>query len=92
MQAQSAWNLEAQNVVSQYGLHLPQRIPEAFSTRGHRLCGLGNQRLILTITVPCALNSALQGDHCPAVGSAPGATWDLTLTLPYTYLCPSNET
>ena len=36
---------------------------------------------ILTGTVPCTLNSALLGDHCPAVGSAPGASWDLTLNL-----------
>ena len=45
------------------------------------VCGLGSQRWILTGTVPCALNSVLRGDHCPAVGSAPGASWDLTLTL-----------
>ena len=45
------------------------------------VCGLGSQRLILTGTLPCALNSTLRGDHCPAVGSAPGASWDLTLTL-----------
>ena len=45
------------------------------------MCGRGSQRGILTGTVPCALNSALRGDHCPAVGSAPGTSWDLTLTL-----------
>ena len=45
------------------------------------MCGLGSQRGILTGTVLCALNSALRGDHCPAVGSAPGTSWDLTLTL-----------
>ena len=45
------------------------------------MCGRGSQRGILTGTVPCALNSALRGDHCPAVGSAPGPSWDLTLTL-----------
>ena len=45
------------------------------------VCGLGSQSRILTGTVPCVLNSALRGDHCPAVGSAPGASWDLTLTL-----------
>ena len=33
------------------------------------VCGLGSQRWILTGTVPCALNSVLRGDHCPAVGS-----------------------
>ena len=46
------------------------------------MCGRGSQRGILTGTVLCALNSALRGDHCPAVGSAPGTSWDLTLTLP----------
>ena len=45
------------------------------------VCGLGSQRLILTGTLPCALHSALRGDFCPAVRSAPGASWDLTLTL-----------
>ena len=45
------------------------------------MCGRGSQRGILTATVPCALNSALRGDHCPAVGSAPRAYWDLNLTL-----------
>ena len=45
------------------------------------MCGFGSQRLILTVTIPCALNSALQGYQCPAVGSVPGASWDLTLTL-----------
>ena len=39
------------------------------------MCGLGSQRVILTDTVPCALNSAPWGDHCPAVGSAPGNSW-----------------
>ena len=50
------------------------------------MCGHGSQRGILTGTVPCALNSALGGDHCPAVGLAPGTSWDLTLilTLPRT--------
>ena len=45
------------------------------------MCGRGSQRGILTGTVPCALNSALRADHCPAVGSAPGTSWDLTITL-----------
>ena len=40
-----------------------------------------SQRGILSGTVPCALNSALRGDHCSAVGSAPGTSWNLTLTL-----------
>ena len=45
------------------------------------VCGRGSQRQILASTVPCALNSALRGDHCPVVCSVPGASWDLTLTL-----------
>ena len=48
------------------------------------MCGRGSQRGILTGTVPCALNSVLRGDHCPAVGLAPGTSWDLTLTLTLT--------
>ena len=77
----SAWNLKAYHVLWQGQLQLPGgflRLPRQGS---HQLCGLASQRLILTGTLPCALNSALLGDHCPAVGSAPGASWDLTLTL-----------
>ena len=44
------------------------------------VCVLDSQRRILTGTVPSALNSALRGDDYPAVCSAPGASWDLTLT------------
>ena len=56
------------------------------------MCGRGSQRVILTGTVPCALYSALRGDHCSAVGSAPGTSWDLTLTLnlPRTGTLPRN--
>ena len=56
------------------------------------MCGRGSQRGILTGTVPCAVNSALRGDHYPAVGSAPGTSWDLTLTLtlPRTGTLPRN--
>ena len=56
------------------------------------MCGRVSQRGILTGTVPCALKSALRGDHCPAVGSAPGTSWDLTLTLtlPRTGTLPRN--
>ena len=35
--------------------------------RRNNMCGRGSQRGILTGTVPCALNSVLRGDHCPAV-------------------------
>ena len=45
------------------------------------MCGRGSQRGKLTGTVPCALKSDLRGDHCPAVGSSPGTSWYLTLTL-----------
>ena len=45
------------------------------------VCGLGSQSRIMTGTVPCALKSALWGDLCPAVGLAPGASRDLTLSL-----------
>ena len=42
---------------------------------------LGIQRRILTSTFPCAFNSALRGDHCFAVGSVRGTSWDVPLTL-----------
>ena len=45
------------------------------------VCGLGSKRLILTVTIAFVLKSALRGDHSPAVGLAPGASRDLTLTL-----------
>ena len=56
------------------------------------MCGRGSQRGILTGTIPCALNSAIRGNHLPAVGSAPGTSWDLplTLTLPRTGNLPRN--
>ena len=56
------------------------------------MCGHGSQREILIGTVPCARNSTLRGSHCPAVGSAPGTSWDLTLTLtlPRTGTLPQN--
>ena len=56
------------------------------------MCGHGSQRGILTGTDPCALKSALRGDHCPAVGSALGTSWDLslTLTIPRTWTRPQN--
>ena len=53
---------------------------------------LGSQRLILNGTPPCTLNSALRGDHCPAVGLAPGASWDLALTLTLPKPGPSTVT
>ena len=56
------------------------------------MCDRGSQRGILTGTGPCTLNSVLRGDHCPAVGSAPGTSRDLTLTLtlPRTGSLPRN--
>ena len=56
------------------------------------VCGLGPQRRILTGTIPFARHLALRGDHCPAVGSAPGASWDLTLPLTVPLTGPSTET
>ena len=56
------------------------------------VCGHGSQRRILNVTVRCALNSALRGDQCPAVGSAAGASWDLTLPLTIPLMGPSTET
>ena len=38
VQADSAWNLDAHHVVSQAGLQLSQRIPEASSTKGPITC------------------------------------------------------
>ena len=56
------------------------------------MCGCGSQRGILTGTVFCALKSALRGVHCIAMGSAPGTSWELTLslTLPRTGNLPRN--
>ena len=56
------------------------------------MSGLGSQKQIRKGTVPCALTSALQGDHCPAVGSVPKTSWHLTLTLtlPRTGTLPRN--
>ena len=58
------------------------------------MCGHGRKRLTLTGTLTYALNSALQGDNCTAVVSAPGASWDLILTrtLPVTRTLNQNLT
>ena len=84
VQSHMALNPEAHHAVSQARLHLPERIPEASSTRGPiDVCGVGSRRGILTGTVPCALNSALQRDQwVPCCGFGAGASWDLTLILP----------
>ena len=84
VEADSAWNLEANHVISQSRLHCPIGPGGLLDQGPNHVCGLGSQRGNLTGTVPCALNSALRGDHCPAVGSVSGASWDLTLTLPRT--------
>ena len=54
------------------------------------MCGRVSQRGILTGTVPCALNSVLRGDHSPTLGSSPGISWVLTLTVPRTGTLPRN--
>ena len=38
VQADLAWNLEAHHVVSQAGLHLPEKFPETSSSRGPITC------------------------------------------------------
>ena len=81
VQADSARNLEAHHVVSQARLPLPRGLRRPPRPRRNSMCGRGSQRGILTGTVPCALNSALRGDNCTAVGLAPGSAGDLTLTL-----------
>ena len=81
VQAESARNLEAHHIVSQAGCRSPVDSGGLLDRGRNNMCGRGSQRGILTGTVPCALNLALRGDHCPAVGSAPGTSWYLTLTL-----------
>ena len=53
VQSHSAWNLDAQLVISHVGLKLLERIPEPSSMRGTSTC----------VAVPSALISALRGDH-----------------------------
>ena len=92
VQADSARNLEAHHVVSQARLQLPRGLRRPPRPREEEHVWHGSQRGILTGTVPSALNSVLRGDHCPAVGSAPGTSRDLTipLTLPRTGTLPRN--
>ena len=47
----------------------------------NHMCSLGRQRRILTGTLPCVLNLALQGDHCLSVGSSSAVSWHLNFTL-----------
>ena len=90
VQDHSAWNVEGHHVTSQAGGAAAREDSGSLLDRGPiDLCVLGSQRLILTGTLPCALNSALRGDHCPAVGLEPGPTRDLTLTLTPTPTPPS---
>ena len=73
--------MEAQHVVSQAGLQLTERIRRCPRPGSHRLVWPWQPTLILTVTIPCAFNSDLRGDHCPAVDSALGESWDVTFTL-----------
>ena len=59
VQAHSAWNLEAHHVLSQARLQWPEKIPDLLDQGPINVCGLGSQRLILTGTLPFALNLAL---------------------------------
>ena len=82
VQAHSAWNTEAQSRSSpRPGCSCPGGFRRPPRPGPMDVCGLGSQSMILTVTLPCALHSALRGDFCPAERSAPGASWDLTLTL-----------
>ena len=81
MKSDSARNLEAHHVVSLAECNSRVDTGGLLDHGMNNICGLGSQRGIRTGTVPCALNSTLQGDHGPAVGSAPGTSWVLTLTL-----------
>ena len=67
-------------------MQLSKTIPEVYTNGDHTVVCLRCQRLILTGNLPRALNSAILGDHCTSVGSAPGDSWVLTqtLTLPLT--------
>ena len=84
MKADSACNLKAHHVISQAWCSCPEDSGGLLDQGPIDVCGLGSQRRILNGTFPCALNSALWGDDCPAVCSAPRASWDLSLTLPRT--------
>ena len=90
VQADSARNLEAHHVFSQPGCSSREDSGGLLDRGRNNMCGPGSQRGILTGTVLYALNSALRGDQGPAVGSAPGTSWDLTLTLPRTGTLPRN--
>ena len=81
VQIHSAWKPEAQHAVSRPGCSCPGGFRRPPRPGPMDVCGLGSQSMILTGTLPCALHSALRGDFCPAERSAPGASWDLTLTL-----------
>ena len=48
------------------------------------LSGLGSYEVILTGTLLYVLYSSLRRDNCTVVGSVPGASWDLKLTLTVT--------
>ena len=91
VQADSAWNLEAHQVVSQAPLQLPKRIPEASSTRGRSTC-VGLAAKDGTCPAPSLFPSNEPFGETTVLlwGSAPRASWDLTLTLPETG--PSTET
>ena len=79
VQADSPRHLEAHHVISQARLQLPRGLRRPPRPREEHHVWPGSQRGILTGTVTCTLNSALRGDHCPAVGSAPGTSWDLKI-------------
>ena len=82
VQADSAWNLEAHHVIFPGPAAAAREDSGGLLDQGpNELCGLGSQREILSGSLPCALKSALRGNHCPGVFSATGSSWYLTQTL-----------
>ena len=81
VQADSARNLEAHRVVSQARLQLGRGLRRPPQPREEQHVWPWQPKRDPDRHRPLCPNSALRGDHCPAVGSAPGTSWDLTLTL-----------
>ena len=81
VQADSAWHLGAHHVVSQARLQLPRGFRRPPRPREEQHVWPWQPKRDPDRHRPLCPQSALRGFHCPAVGSAPGTSWDLTLTL-----------
>ena len=81
----SAWKVEAHHVISKAVLQRPERIPEYSSTRGRSTC-VGLAAKDGTCPAPSLFPSNEPFGETTVLlwGSAPRASWDLTLTLPET--------